>query len=73
MQSSRVAPRSQRRAYALSLAYTLCGYVVSVHLGAWALARISIDPVTSNPVAVICAGMGVIALWPVVLMAWVAR
>ena len=73
MPSSRTASRSQRRMYAIVLAYTLCGYVISVHLGAWFLGRIGIDPVTSNPMAVVCAGMAAIALWPFVLLWWGAR
>jgi hypothetical protein len=74
MPSSRTAARAQRRrAYAIVLAYTLCGYVVSVHLGVWVLGRLGIEPLSSNPLSVVCAGMAAIALWPIVLLWWVSR
>jgi hypothetical protein len=71
MPFSRTAATAQRRrAYAMVLAYTLCGYIVSVHLGPWVLSQIGVDPGSSNPMAVVCAGMAAIALWPFVLLSW---
>ena len=74
MLSSRTAASAQRRkSFAILSVYAVLGYVVSLRFGPWALGELGLDPVHSNPMGIVFAGMGVIMLWPAVLAWRVAR
>jgi len=54
--------------FAMLFVYAALGYVVSLRLGPWVLGELGLDSVHSNPIGIVCAGMSVIMLWPVVLV-----